>query len=70
MYNDVRAHIQEMLDICAIHKPHSPWTSAAVLVLKKDSHWCIIYLDDTVIFSKELASHLERLEAVFWKLEK
>ena len=27
-------------------------------------HWCIIYLDDIVIFSKDLASHLERLEAV------
>ena len=32
-------------------------------------HWCIIYLDDIVIFSKDPASHLERLEAVFWKLE-
>ena len=32
-------------------------------------HWCIIYLDDIVIFSKDLASHLQRLEAVFWKLE-
>ena len=32
-------------------------------------HWCIIYLDEIVIFSKDLASHLERLEAVFWKLE-
>ena len=32
-------------------------------------HWFIIYLDDIVIFSKDLASHLERLEAVFWKLE-
>ena len=32
-------------------------------------HWCIIYLDDIVIFSKDLANHLERLEAVFWKLE-
>ena len=32
-------------------------------------HWCIIYLDDIVIFSKDLVSHLERLEAVFWKLE-
>ena len=31
-------------------------------------HWCIIYLDDIVIFSKDLASHLERLEAVFRKL--
>ena len=33
-------------------------------------HWCIIYLDDIVIFSKDLISHLERLEAVFQKLEK
>ena len=33
-------------------------------------HWCIIYLDDIVIFSRDLISHLERLEAVFWKLEK
>ena len=33
-------------------------------------HWCIIYLDDIVIFSKDLAIHLERLEAVFRKLEK
>ena len=32
-------------------------------------HWFIIYLDDIVIFSKDLASHLKRLEAVFWKLE-
>ena len=32
-------------------------------------HWCIIYLDDIVDFSKDLASHLERLEAVFQKLE-
>ena len=32
-------------------------------------HWCIICLDDIVIFSKDLASHLQRLEAVFWKLE-
>ena len=33
-------------------------------------HWCIIYLDDIVIFSKDPASHLERLKAVIWKLEK
>ena len=31
--------------------------------------WCIIYLDDIVIFSKDPASHLERLEAVVQKLE-
>ena len=33
-------------------------------------HWWIIYLNDIVIFSKDLTSHLERLEAVFQKLEK
>ena len=32
-------------------------------------HWCIIYLDDIVIFAKDPTSHLERLEAVFQKLE-
>ena len=168
MYDDVRAHIQQMLDIGTICKSHSPWASAVVLVRKKDGclrfcidlrklikqtikdayslpwidemldslqgsqwfssldlksgywqvkmdeeskpltaftvgplgfyeckrmpfrltndpatfqrlmetcvgdlnlHWCIIYLDDIVIFSKDLASHLERLEAVFQKLE-
>ena len=168
MYNDVRAHIQEMLDIGAILKSHSLWVSAVVLVWKKDGglrfcidlrklnewtikdayslpriektldslqgsqwfssldlksgywqvkmdeeskpltaftvgplgfyeckrmpfgltnappmfqrlmetclgdlnlHWCIIYLDDIVIFSKDLASHLKRLKAVFQKLE-
>ena len=168
MYDDVRAHIQEMLDIGAIHKSHSPWASAVVLVHKKDGglrfcidlrklneqtikdayslpqidetldslqgsqwfssldlksgywqvemdeeskplmaftvrllgfyecermpfgltnapatfqrlmenclgdlnlHWCIIYLDDIMIFSKDPVSHLERLKAVFRKLE-
>ena len=32
-------------------------------------HWCIIYLDDIVIFSQDLARHLDRLEAVLQKLE-
>ena len=32
-------------------------------------HWCIICLDDIVIFSKDPGSHLERLEALFWKLD-
>ena len=169
MYDNVRAHIQEMLDIGTIHKLHSPWASAVVLVQKKDGslrfcpnlrklnnqtikdayslphidetldslqgsqwfssldlksgywqvemdeeskpltafamgllgfykcdsmpfgltntpaacqrlmetclgdlnlHWCIIYLDDIIIFSKDPASHLERFKAVFQKLEK
>ena len=169
MYNNVGAHIQEMLDISAIHWSHSLWASTVVLDWKGDGglrfcidlrklnnqtvkdayllpgidktldslqgsqwfssfnlksgywqvkmdeeskpltaftvgplgfcecermpfgltnapatfwrlmetclgdlnlHWCIIYLDDIVIFSKDPASHLERLEAVFQKLEK
>ena len=36
MYDNMRAHVQEMLDIGAIHKLHSPWTSTVVLVQKKD----------------------------------
>ena len=32
----MRAHIQEMLDIGAIHQLHSLWASAVVLVWKKD----------------------------------
>ena len=169
MYENVRAHIQEMLDIGTICKSHSLWANAVVLVQKKDGglrfcidlrklnnwtvkdayslpqidktldslqgsqwfssldlksgcwqvkndgeskpltaftvgllgfyeckrmpfgltnapvtfqrlmkthlgdlnlHWCIIYLDDIVIFSKDLTSHLKRLKAVFQKLEK
>ena len=43
MYNHVRAHIQEMLDIGAIQKLHSPWASMVVLVQKKDGslRFCI-----------------------------
>ena len=31
--------------------------------------WCIIYLYDIFIFLKDPASHLERLDAMFQKLE-
>ena len=43
MYDDLRAHIQEMLDIGAIWKSHSPWASRVVLVWKKDGslRFCI-----------------------------
>ena len=43
MYDDMRVHIQEMLDIGAIGKSHSPWASAVVLVCKKDGglRFCI-----------------------------
>ena len=36
MYDDVKAHLQEMLDIGAIQKLHSLWVSAVVQVQKKD----------------------------------
>ena len=35
MYEEVKAHIQEMLSISAIHPSHSSWASAVVLVWKK-----------------------------------
>ena len=31
-------------------------------------NWCIIYLDDVVIFSRTPEEHLERLDAVFTKI--
>ena len=31
-------------------------------------HYCIIYLDDVIVFSKTLEEHLFRLRAVFDKL--
>ena len=42
-YEEVRKHLQEMLDIGAIRKSQSPWASAVVLVRKKDGslRFCI-----------------------------
>ena len=36
MYDEVKAHIQEMLDVGTIRPANSPWASAVVLVCKKD----------------------------------
>ena len=43
IYDKVRAHIQEMLDLGAIRPSNSPWASAIVLVRKKDGRlrFCI-----------------------------
>ena len=43
MYDEVKMHIQEMLDVCAIQPSNSPWASAIVLVQKKDGklRFCI-----------------------------
>ena len=44
-YEEVRKHLQEMLDIGAIHKSTSAWASPVVLVHKKDgSLWFCIDL--------------------------
>ena len=43
MYNDMKANLQEMLDIGAIRKSHSLWASVVVLVWKGDGvlRFCI-----------------------------
>ena len=43
MYDEVEAHIQEMLNLGAIRPSNSPWASAIVLVRKKDGRlrFCI-----------------------------
>ena len=33
-------------------------------------NWCIVYLDDIIIFSQDASSHIERFEVVFQKLAK
>ena len=33
-------------------------------------NWCIIYLDDIIVYSKTPEEHLERLEAIFKKISK
>ena len=42
-YEEVRKHLNEMLEIGAIRKSNSPWASAVVLVRKKDEslRFCI-----------------------------
>ena len=45
MCEEVKAHIQEMLDVCAIRPSNSPWASAVVLIWKKDGKlWFCINL--------------------------
>ena len=42
MYDEVKVHIKEMLDVSAIRPSNSPWASAVVLVQKK--RWEIVIL--------------------------
>ena len=69
MYDDMRAHIQEMLDIGALQKLHSPWASAEVLVWKKDSglRFCINLrkLNNWIIKDAYLLPHIdEKLDSL------
>ena len=43
MYNEVKVHLQEMLDVGAIRPCNSPWASTVVLAQKKDGklQFCI-----------------------------
>ena len=41
MYEEVKAHIQEILDIGAIHPSISLWASAVVIVHKKTANYDI-----------------------------
>ena len=43
MYEKVREHLKEMLEIGAIWPSHSPWASLVVLVCKKDDKALIIH---------------------------
>ena len=64
MYNDVRAHVQEMLDIGAICKSHIPWASAVVLVWKKEGglRFCIDLrkLNNWTIKDTYLLPHIDK----------
>ena len=45
MYEKVKVHIQEMLDVGAIRPTNSPWARAVILVQKKDGKlWFCINL--------------------------
>lgn len=45
IYNEIREHLQEMLDMGAIDESKSPWSSNVVIVRKKDGNirFCIDY---------------------------
>ena len=65
MYDNARAHIQEMLDIGAIQKSHSPWASTVVLVQKKDGslRFCIDLrkLNNWIIKDAYLLLHIDEI---------
>ena len=42
-YDKVKKHLQEMLEIGAIHRSTSPWASSIVVVCKKDGGLQFLY---------------------------
>ena len=49
--------------------PTTFWQLIETCLRDVNLNWYIIYLDDIVIFSKDLTSHLKRQEAMFQKME-
>ena len=74
LYGPVKEHLQEMLDIGAIRPSHSPWSSAIVLVQKKDGglRFCIDLreLNNRTIKDNyslpRIEEHLEQLKGAKW----
>ena len=58
MYDEVKMHIQEMLDMGPIRPSNSPWASAVVLVWKKDGKLSIwkVLSETELKFSSKLTS--------------
>ena len=50
-----------------LQQPFKGWWSLCLGELHLS--WCIIYLDDVIVFSQTLEEHLVRLQAVFNKLK-
>ena len=74
LYEQVRAHLKEMLQLGAIRPSHSPWSSAIVLVQKKDGtlRFCIDLreLNNRTIRDNyslpRIEHHLEQLIGATW----
>ena len=74
LYDEVKKHLKEMLDLGAIRKSQSPWSSAIVLVQKKDGtlRFCIDLreLNNRTVKDNyslpKIDHHLEQLIGAAW----
>ena len=62
-YEGVRKHLQEMLDIGAIHRSTSSWVSPVVLVGKKDGKPSVLYQFEETQITKPSKMHKVYLES-------